>query len=92
MRNAPRIWRGGSKAPRRASTLPPPECHEVTIEVLGVSPGLQRIDIVASAEPAQQALPETQPVTEGERWESIEEALASTTTPRSLDPWHRLNR
>ena len=66
--------------------------HEVTVEVLGVSPGLQRIDIVAPAEPAPQPPPETQPVTEGEQWESIEEALASTTAPRSLDPWHRLNR
>lgn len=92
MRNPPRIWRGGSKAARRTVNLEPPKCHEVTVEVLGVSSGLQRIDIVASDEPASQDPPEAQPVPAGERWESIEEALVSTAAPRVPDPWGRLTR
>lgn len=47
MRSRPRIWRGGSKAPRRSVPHRPPQCREVLVEVMGVSPGLQRIDIVA---------------------------------------------
>lgn len=50
MRNPPRIWRGGSKVAPRTVNLEPPKCFEVPVEVLGVSPGLQRFDIIAPEE------------------------------------------
>lgn len=92
MRSAPRVWRGGSKPYRNTATQQPPECQEVTVEVLGVSPGLQRIDIVAPAEPAPQRLQEAQPVPGGETWTSTEEAPVSASPIRRPDPWDRLTR
>lgn len=47
MRRTPRIFRGGSKRVTRTTPKPPPKCREVTVEVMGVVPGLKRIDIVS---------------------------------------------
>lgn len=47
MRNPPRIWRGGSKRNRPSAPHVPPQCREVAVEVAGMSPSLQRFDIVA---------------------------------------------
>lgn len=91
MRNAPRIWRGGSKGPRRTAPHKPPQCREVPVEVMGVGPGLQRIDIVADVPlTLSKGLPP--PVPEGDRWETIEDALSATTGPTRPDPWDRLTR
>lgn len=64
---------------------------------MGVGPGLQRIDIVADeTQPVPASSPETfrgaPPVTEGDRWETIEDALSATTGPTRPDPWDRLTR
>lgn len=60
------------------------------MEVMGVGPGLQRIDIVADdTQPVPAAPP---PVPEGDRWETIEDALSATTGPTRPDPWDRLTR
>ena len=90
MRNAPRIWRGGSKGPRRTAPHVPPKCREVPVEVMGVGPGLQRIDIVADGTQPSPAAPP--PVPEGDRWETIEDARAETKGPTRPDPWDRLTR
>lgn len=79
MRSTPRIWRGGSKRLRTTAPKPIPKCREVTVEVLGVAPGIKRFDIVADdIQPTPAGPP---PGTEGGRWETIEEALAETKRP-----------
>ena len=90
MRSRPRVWRGGSKAPRRSVPHTPPQCREVTVEVMGVGPGLQRVDIIADEHQPRPAAPP--PVPEGERWETIEDALSATKGPPRPDPWDRLTR
>ncbi len=47
MRRNPTIWRRGSKQVRRTIPKPLPKCREVTVEVMGVAPGIKRIDIVS---------------------------------------------
>ena len=64
------------------------------MEVMGVGPGLQRIDIVADVPTPQKcgSPPVTQDQTLGDRWETIEDALSATTVPPRPDPWDRLTR
>lgn len=90
MRRVPRVWQGGGK--QRSRTMPqrPPQCSEVSVEVFGVSPGLQRIDIVADTVMPVPAAPEPEPVPE--RWASIDEAIEATRRPSGPDPWDRLTR
>jgi len=60
------------------------------VEVLGVVPSLQRIDIVADERPAEPHEP--QPGSEGDRWDTIEDALKAIKNHPRPDPWDRLTR
>lgn len=89
MRRAPKAWAGSAKRRPRNPPKAPPPSREVTVEVLGVAPGLTRIDIVAddTAQPEPAAPEGVQPVPEGERWETIEDALKAAKRPRAPDLW-----
>jgi hypothetical protein len=58
---------------------------------MGVSPSLQRFDIVADV-PTPLRCGSPPAVPEGDRWETIEDALSATTGPTRPDPWDRLTR
>lgn len=88
----PRIWRGGSKPARRTVTHEPPPSRAVTVEVMGVSAGLQRIDLVSDEQATQPTSDETVSEPEPDRWETIEEALAAAKAFRRPNPWDRLTR
>lgn len=60
------------------------------MEVLGVVSSLQRIDIVADQSPAEPQGPRKEP--EGDRWDTIEDALKATKNQPRPDPWDRLTR
>lgn len=88
MRRAPKAWTRSAK--RRSNTVPkaPPPSREVTVEVLGVAPGLTRIDLVADTNQPEPAEPQGAPeVPEGDRWETIEDALKAAKRPRAPDLW-----
>lgn len=91
MRRAPKAWTRSAK--RRSNTVPkaPPKSREVSVEVLGVAPGLTRIDLVADTHAQTVGEPtepqEAQPVPEGGRWETIEDALKAAKRPRAPDLW-----
>lgn len=53
-------------------------------------PSLQRIDIVADERPAEPHEP--QPGSEGDRWDTIEDALKAIKNHPRPDPWDRLTR
>lgn len=53
-------------------------------------PSLQRIDIVADDSPAE--LHESRREPEGDRWDTIEDALKATKNQPRPDPWDRLTR